>query len=113
MDYIFITIVLFNFLGFFLFRFGMISRGARRVQVEFFGGLVTLLSFPAMFIFDGLRPFLILIPVFFFVVTPSVELIIRHLYHKLFSASDERIASKFNTTPEDVKLHTYIHLNDK
>jgi len=90
----------------------MISRGARRSEIEFVGGVTIFFSFLLTLIFIGWKATLIQIPVFFFLVTPIVEVIISALYKKLYGASDEWIAKKYNTTVEDVRLHTYTYLNE-
>ena len=66
-----------------IFRFGMISRGNSKEYIEFFGGLLLLISFVLMFIFFGLKSTVVLIVVFIVIITPSGELLLNNISKKL------------------------------
>ena len=77
-------IIVANVLGYFVLRFGIISRGLKREIIQFFGGTVLLISFILMFAFFGLKAGLVLTPIFGLVTTPIVELIIGRINKKSF-----------------------------
>lgn len=77
-------VIVANVLGYFILRFGVISRGAKREIIQFFGGTVLVVSFILMFVFFGIKAGLVLIPIFGLVITPTVELIIGRVNKKLF-----------------------------
>lgn len=76
-------IILLNLLGYFIFRFGMVSRGALKEIVEFIGGLILSASFILMFLFFGAKEGFILILIFLFVITPIVEIFIAKIQKKI------------------------------
>lgn len=71
-------------LSYFLFRFGMISRGNLKEYIEFLGGLLLLISFVLMFIFFGWKNTGILIIVFIVGITPLGELLLHDISRKLY-----------------------------
>lgn len=75
-----------NFLGFLLLRFGMVSEGRRRgvlIVIEFFGGMLIFLSFISMFFWFDILFCLALLIIFWFIITPIVEIIIRKIFHEI------------------------------
>jgi len=77
-------IIFFSLLGYFIFRFGMISRGRSKYLIEFVGGIALLASFIAMLIINGVKPLLVMILIFWFAVTPIIEVLIEKLNKKLY-----------------------------
>lgn len=75
-------------IGYFLFRFGMVSRGKKKDVIEFTGGTILLLSFAVMFFGVSWKAFFGHILIFWFVVTPIVETIISTLQKRLYGVSD-------------------------
>lgn len=76
-------IIILNITGYFIFRFGMISRGNKKHEIEFLGGILLTISFALMFIFWGIKNGLILIPIFWLITTPIVEIFISKIYKKI------------------------------
>ncbi len=75
-------ILLIGFIGYFTFRFGIISRGSKKDLIEFIGGTILAISFVAMF-FLGWRIGLLYILIFWFVITPINEIIISKIKKRL------------------------------
>lgn len=75
----YVSIVL-CFVGYFIFRFGILSRGNKNTQTEFVGGLTLLASFFVSGYFVSWVSILVLVLVFWVVVTPIVEFIVRPLF---------------------------------
>lgn len=70
-------VALLNASGYLIFRLGMIHlRAVSGTLIEFVGGVLILASFILMFLTNGVWAGLILIPIFWFVVTPVVEIIL-------------------------------------
>ncbi len=67
-----------------MFRFGMISRGLRKHEIEFAGGVILLVSFVLMFVRFGLVSGLLLIATFWIIVTPIVESAIIKIRRRLY-----------------------------
>lgn len=108
------SIIALNFVGYFGLRFGMVSRGASRKKIEFVGGLILSLSFILMFIFEGIKSGLILIPIFWIVVTPIIELLIGKIDKKInepYEESYKHLAQEYNSTPEEVKKEIYKNMD--
>ena len=99
-------------LGYFLYRFGMISRGANREVVRGLGGVIALVSFPVSYFMVDWLALIALIALFMMIVTPAVEMVVSSQYKRLYADSDARIAKKFGTTAEDVQKHTYAYLDE-
>ncbi len=89
----------------------MISRGRARILVEFVGGVVLATSFILMFAFFGVVNVLILIPIFWFVATPIVEVIIGKIYKALYRKSDERMSRKFNVSADKIRKEVYEYMD--
>lgn len=80
------VIIFLNTIGYFIFRFGMVSRGYLKdllTLIEFVGGTILLGSFILMFYYFGLKNGLLLIPIFWFITTPIVEVLIGKMQRKL------------------------------
>lgn len=73
-------IILFNFIGYFLFILGVKSenRSPLLVIIEFMGGIITFASFVAMFWVFGIKSGLILIPIFWLIITPIVGILVKN-----------------------------------
>lgn len=80
--------------GYFLLRFGMISRGARKIEIEFIGGTAIFVSFLLVFILVGWKALLVEVGVFWIVITPIVEIIISNLQKRLHSVKEVETGSK-------------------
>lgn len=79
-------LIFLNLLGYFLLRFGMSSRGIAvnaLTIIEFIGGICLTVSFVLMFWKFGVKHGLILIPIFWFVVTPVVEITIGRIFKNI------------------------------
>ena len=90
-------IIALNFIGFFIFMFGMILGASYKINIgkehpifvllEFFGGVVTSISFIIMFLSFGIVAGLIFILIFFPITTPVVagliELVKKILWPKI------------------------------
>ncbi len=79
MDIFWWLTILLNLVGYFIFRFGMISLGNSRVLIEFFGGATLLFSFILMFWLYGTKSGFVLILIFWMIVTPVVEILSRRI----------------------------------
>jgi hypothetical protein len=95
------------FLGYFTLRFGMVSRGSLRQIIEFLGGtlcIATLIS--SFFLIGWVKGFLGLL-VFWFVVTPITEIIIRRIEHAINRPYEEiyrHLAEQYpHMTPEEIR----------
>lgn len=98
------------FLGYFVLRFGMVSRGHARKYIQFVGGLLLFISLAASFFIVGWVRGLINVTIFWIVVTPVVELAIRYIYKRINAPYEEihnRIAEKYGTTPDEVRKKIY------
>lgn len=107
-------IILLNSLAYFIYRFGMISRGNLKVLIEFTGGILLLTSFILMFLFFGIKSGGALILIFWFVVTPIVEISIGKIEKKLYGhylKTEERLAQKYKMPVEE--LRKYKHKSDE
>lgn len=101
-------ILLANFFGYFIFRFGMISRGNLKTLIEFTGGILLLTSFILMFLFFGIKSGIILILIFLFVSTPIVEISIGKIEKKLYGhyfKTEERLAQKYKMPVEELRKY--------
>ena len=105
-------IILLNLLGYFMFRFGIISRGHLRSPIEFLGGTLLTISFIVMFILFGFKSGLILIPIFWIITTPLTEISVGRIYKTLYGKSDKRIADKYNISEEKVKEEVYENIDN-
>ena len=76
-------IILFNFIVYFLLMFGVKfgvrfeNRSPLMAIIEFVGGTITFASFVAMFWFFGIKSGLILILIFWLVITPIVGILVK------------------------------------
>lgn len=88
-------ILLLNILGYLVARYGMISRGNSKVIIEFFGWTLLLFSFIFALFVLGASLFLVLIPIFLFIITPIVEFLI-FLLKKRIEASYRKNINREN-----------------
>lgn len=70
-------------LGFFLLRFGMVSRGSKKEAIQFLGGIVCFSSVVLAWFLLGWKAWIGFIAIFFFVITPIVETIISTIELKI------------------------------
>jgi uncharacterized membrane-anchored protein YhcB (DUF1043 family) len=78
------------FFGYIILRFGMVSRGRLRQYIQFIGGI------------------------FWFVITPIVEIIIRQIDKRInapYTEVHKHLAEKYNSTPEEVKKKIYEQMD--
>jgi len=79
-----LLIVILNFFAYFVFRFGGISKGDSKEIIEFIGGTLILISFVWMFISKGLLSGVVLIIIFWVIVTPITEILIERIKRKIW-----------------------------
>lgn len=103
-----------SLISYFIFRFGMISKGAKKGLIEFVGGVGILTSFFLMLGLFGFISMLILIPIFFLINTLIVEAIIQFINKKLYGhyIKEEKELAKRMGIPID-QLRKYMNMNDK
>lgn len=102
-------ILLWNFVSYFIYSFGNISRGNSKLLIEFVGGALFFLSFVAMFIFFGLWSGLILMAITFMLVSPIVGLLIAHIEKKLYGHYKKIEQIKFlQTSASDQKSEKFL-----
>jgi len=104
------------FLGYFILRFGMVSRGRSREIIQFSGGVILTISFILSFLLLGWKMGLFNILIFWIVITPITELIINKIQKKInlpYKDIHEYLAKKYNTTPEDVQKTIYKNLDNE
>jgi len=89
------SIVFFNQISYVVFRFGMISWGSANKVVEFLGGTFVLISFVLMFLIYGIKSGLMLVPIFWFIVTPIGELLISFVKKKVYGERRHRLEEKY------------------
>ena len=77
-------IVLLNFIGYFIYSFGQISRGNSKELIKFAGGVLFILSFGLMFFLFGAKYFIGLLAISFVVTATLVGLLIASLEKKLY-----------------------------
>lgn len=87
-------VVVLCFVGYFIFRFGMLSRGAKNTQIEFVGGSILFTSFLLTPILIGWLALGAIILIFWIVVTPIVEMSIEALLKRL-SEDEKPIVPKY------------------
>lgn len=84
-------VVVLCFVGYFIFRFGMISRDAKNTQIEFVGGLILLVSFVLALLLVSWLALGVMVLIFWIVITPVVELSVEALLKRL--SEDEKSAT--------------------
>lgn len=102
------------FIGYFLLRFGMVSRGRLRDLLQFIGGVILTISFILAFIALGIKMGIITILIFWVIITPVAELIIipiKKNINKPYKAIHEYLAEKYNKTPEEIENQVYRNLD--
>ncbi len=102
------------FVGYFLLRFGMVSRGRLRRYIEILGGLILTTCFISAFFMVGWARALLSVLVFWFVVTPIVEVLIRPIENRInapYKEVHEHMAKKYGTTPEAIRKRIYENLD--
>lgn len=94
-------IISINLLGYFIFRFGIISRGAKKDYVEFLGGVLLATSFVSMFFVFGIKATGILVLIFWLMITPIIEITIpiigitiEKIYDRLFKKTGRSVSRK-------------------
>ncbi len=75
----FLILISICLIGYFIFRFGMVSRGNLKELIEFSGGLVLFVSFLLVFFLVGWKALLVQIGVFWIIITPIVEILILYI----------------------------------
>lgn len=89
------------FLGYFILRFGMVSRGRSREIIQFIGGIILTACFILSFLFFGLKTCLLNILIFWVIITPITELIIARIQKQIelpYKDIREYLAKKRDTT---------------
>ncbi len=71
------------FVGYFVLRFGMVSRGRSREIIQFIGGIILTICFILFFLFLGLKAGFLNILIFWVIITPVTELIINKIQKKI------------------------------
>lgn len=97
-------LILLNFVSYFIYSFGNISRGNSKLLIEFVGGALFFFSFVAMFIFFGLWSGLILILLAFALVAPIVGLLIARIENKLYGHYYKNEQTESSKLSKDEKL---------
>ena len=90
-------------IGQFLLRFGMVSRGRLREVIQFIGGITCLGSVIAAWLLLGWKAWFGFMAVYFFLITPMVEMVISKIDKKInepYEEAHEYLAKKYNKTPE-------------
>ena len=77
-------IVLLNFIGYFIYSFGQISRGNSKELVKFVGGVLFILSFGLMLFLFGGKYLIGLVAVSFLVTAILVGLLITSIKKRLY-----------------------------
>lgn len=75
----FLLISIFCLVGYFIFRYGMVTRSLYAPVIEFVGGSITFFAFVAITYFLGWKPLLGLVLVFWIIITPLVESLLKYL----------------------------------
>jgi len=102
------------FAGYFLLRFGMVSRGSFRQIIQSIGGLTLSATLITSFVILGWKGGLVSLALFWFVVTPLTEILIRWIEAKINTPYIEvhlQLAKQNKTTPEEVKKRIYENLD--
>lgn len=89
--------------GYFLLRFGMISKGMRREYIQFLGGILLTVIFIVAFFVLGWKKWLFSILIFWVIITPLVELLISRIDKKIkepYKNVHEYLAKKHSATDE-------------
>lgn len=70
------------FIGYFVYRFGMLGKGLSSNKIEFAGGLILFASFVYV-VFIGWKQFSIQLLIFWIVITPITEIMIQKLFREM------------------------------
>ena len=100
--------------GYIILRFGMVSRGRLRQYIQFIGGLLLTSFFVVSFFIVGWVKGLINVAIFWFVITPIVEIIIRQIDKRInapYTEVHKHLAEKYNSTSEEVKKKIYEQMD--
>jgi hypothetical protein len=93
------------FLGYFTLRFGMVSRGSLRQVMQFLGGALCTATLIFSFVVIGWVKGLLGLLVFWLMVTPIIETIIRRIEQVINRPYEEihrHLAEKHQTTPKEI-----------
>ena len=71
------------FLGYFILRFGMISRGRSREIIQFAGGVILTICFILSFLLLGFKMGLFNIVIFWAIITPITEVVINRIQKQI------------------------------
>ena len=99
-------IALLNLIGYFIYSFGQISRGASKELIKFTGGVLFICSFGLMVFLFGGKYLFGLIGLSFVVTAPTVGILIAKIEKKLFPYRikiRKAYAKKLNVTEEEVE----------
>ena len=94
------------FLGCFILRFGMVSRGRSRETIQFIGGIILTICFILSFLLFGLKAGFLNVLIFWVIITPITELIINKIQKQIelpYKNIHEYLAKKHDTTNQKVK----------
>lgn len=94
--------------GYFIFRFGMVSKGQRKTEIEFIGGVTIFISFLLILLLIDWRTLLVQVGIFWVVITPIVEIAISSIQKRLYGIRENKIGSK--PLSEKGKESLYDHL---
>ena len=83
-------IIILGLISYFIFRYGMTSRGNLKEIISFLGGILLLLSFILMFLLFGIKSGVIYILIFWVVITPINEIILQKVRNKIDKPYDKR-----------------------
>ena len=102
--------------GYFLLRFGMVSRGSLRQIIQLLGGLILSAVLITSFVVLGWKGGLISLLLFWFAVTPLTEIPIRWIEARInapYREVHKHLAKQYGTTPEEAKRQVYRNLDGK
>ena len=89
------SIVFLNQVSYVIFRFGMISWGSANKVVGFLGGTFVLISFVLMFLIYGTKSGLMLVLIFWFIVTPIGELLTSFIKRRIYGERRHKLEAKY------------------
>jgi hypothetical protein len=102
------------FVGYFLLRFGMVSRGSLRLMIQSVGGLILTATLISSFVVLGWKGGVISLLLFWFAVTPLTEIPVRWIRAKInapYREAHEHLAEHDGTSPEEVEKQVYRNLD--
>jgi len=84
----------------------MISRGNSKIQIEFTGGVLLLISFVLAFLLSGFKGGVTLVLAFWICITPLVKLLMRKIERKLYGhylEMEKKLVQKRNISVEELE----------